>query len=145
MIELTVAQIAEIVGGAVADISPQDAAHRRVTGTVEFDSRAIGPGGLFLALPGARADGHDHAASAVAAGAAVVLAARPVGVPAIVVPPVAAPNVLAGVLEHDNDGSGRRCWPRWPSWPPRWPRSWWPAGSPSSGSPARRARRRPRT
>ncbi|EFP26871.1 Mur ligase domain-containing protein, partial [Mycobacterium tuberculosis] len=78
MIELTVAQIAEIVGGAVADISPQDAAHRRVTGTVEFDSRAIGPGGLFLALPGARADGHDHAASAVAAGAAVVLAARPV-------------------------------------------------------------------
>ncbi len=47
MIELTVAQIAEIVGGAVADISPQDAAHRRVTGTVEFDSRAIGPGGLF--------------------------------------------------------------------------------------------------
>ncbi|WP_234776993.1 hypothetical protein, partial [Mycobacterium tuberculosis] len=26
MIELTVAQIAEIVGGAVADISPQDAA-----------------------------------------------------------------------------------------------------------------------
>lgn len=44
MIELTVAQIAEIVGGAVADISPQDAAHRRVTGTVEFDSRAIGPG-----------------------------------------------------------------------------------------------------
>ncbi|WP_178137287.1 hypothetical protein, partial [Mycobacterium tuberculosis] len=45
MIELTVAQIAEIVGGAVADISPQDAAHRRVTGTVEFDSRAIGPGG----------------------------------------------------------------------------------------------------
>ncbi|WP_252366437.1 Mur ligase domain-containing protein, partial [Mycobacterium tuberculosis] len=27
---------------------------------VEFDSRAIGPGGLFLALPGARADGHDH-------------------------------------------------------------------------------------
>nr|WP_031731512.1 hypothetical protein [Mycobacterium tuberculosis] len=33
MIELTVAQIAEIVGGAVADISPQDAAHRRVTGT----------------------------------------------------------------------------------------------------------------
>lgn len=58
MIELTVAQIAEIVGGAVADISPQDAAHRRVTGTVEFDSRAIGPGGLFLALPGARADGH---------------------------------------------------------------------------------------
>lgn len=108
MIELTVAQIADIVGGTLADISPRDAAQRRVTGTVEFDSRAVGPGGLFLALPGARADGHDHAASAVAAGAAAVLAARPVGVPAIVVAPQRCPDqgALAGVLEHDADGSG---------------------------------------
>lgn len=30
MIELTVAQIAEIVGGAVADISPQDADRKSV-------------------------------------------------------------------------------------------------------------------
>ncbi|POY26658.1 UDP-N-acetylmuramoyl-tripeptide--D-alanyl-D-alanine ligase, partial [Mycobacterium kansasii] len=79
MIDLTVAQIADIVGGTLADISPQDAAQRRVTGTVEFDSRAIGPGGLFLALPGAHVDGHDYAASAAAAGAVAVLAARPVG------------------------------------------------------------------
>ncbi|MDS0337950.1 Mur ligase domain-containing protein, partial [Mycobacterium intracellulare] len=68
MIELTVAEIADIVGGTLADISPQDAARRRVTGTVEFDSRAVGPGGLFLALPGARSDGHDHAGAAIAAG-----------------------------------------------------------------------------
>ena len=87
MIDLTVARIAEIVGGTLADISPEAAAECHVTGTVEFDSRAVAPGGLFLALPGARSDGHDHAASAVAAGAAAVLAARPVGVPAIVVPP----------------------------------------------------------
>jgi UDP-N-acetylmuramoyl-tripeptide--D-alanyl-D-alanine ligase len=65
---------------------------------------------LFLALPGARSDGHDHAAAAVAAGAVAVLAARPVGVPAIIVSPV-PPTAqrgggLAGVLEHDDDGSG---------------------------------------
>ena len=108
MIDLTVAQIAEIVGGALADISPEAAAELHVTGTVEFDSRAVGPGGLFLALPGARSDGHDHAASAVAAGAVAVLAARPVGVPAIVVTPEprAAGTGPAGVLEHDADGSG---------------------------------------
>src|SRR5271166_5193184 len=111
MIDLTVARIAEIVGGTLADISPDAAAECHVTGTVEFDSRAVGPGGLFLALPGARSDGHDHAASAVAAGAVAVLAARPVGVPAILVSPVAAaPRTseggLAGVLEHDADGSG---------------------------------------
>jgi UDP-N-acetylmuramoyl-tripeptide--D-alanyl-D-alanine ligase len=105
MIELTVAEIAEIVGGTLVDISAEDAAQRRVTGTVEFDSRAVGPGGLFLALPGARSDGHDHAASAVAAGAVAVLAARPVGVPAIVVAPAPVES-RAGVLEHDADGSG---------------------------------------
>jgi UDP-N-acetylmuramoyl-tripeptide--D-alanyl-D-alanine ligase len=105
MIDLTVARIAEIVGGTLADISPQAAAQCHVTGTVEFDSRAVGPGGLFLALPGARSDGHDHATSAVAAGAAVVLAARPVGVPAIVVSPQPKDS-RAGVLEHDPDGSG---------------------------------------
>ena len=106
MIDLTVAQIADIVGGRLADISPAEAEAIRVTGTVEFDSRAIGPGGLFLALPGARADGHDFAAGAVAAGAVAVLAARPVGVPAIVVPPAAAADENAGVLEYDTDGSG---------------------------------------
>jgi UDP-N-acetylmuramoyl-tripeptide--D-alanyl-D-alanine ligase len=111
MIDLTVAQIAAIVGGELADISAQDAAGLHVTGTVEFDSRKVTSGGLFLALPGARSDGHDHAASAVAAGAVAVLAERPVGVPAIVVAPDAhaaqrADGGLAGVLEHDTDGSG---------------------------------------
>lgn len=107
MIDLTVAQIAAIVGGELADISAEDAAALHVTGTVEFDSRKITSGGLFLALPGARVDGHDHAASAVAAGAVAVLAARPVGVPAIVVAPhPTAAGSGAGVLEHDTDGSG---------------------------------------
>jgi UDP-N-acetylmuramoyl-tripeptide--D-alanyl-D-alanine ligase len=111
MIDLTVAQIAAIVGGELADISAEEAAGLHVTGTVEFDSRKVTSGGLFLALPGARSDGHDHAASAVAAGAVAVLAARPVGVPAIVVAPDAhaaqrGDGGLAGVLEHDTDGSG---------------------------------------
>src|ERR1700761_4190372 len=110
MIDLTVAQIAAIVGGELADISARAAAELHVTGTVEFDSRKVTSGGLFLALPGARSDGHDHAASAVAAGAVAVLAARPVGVPAIIVspaPPAAQRGGgLAGVLEHDADGSG---------------------------------------
>jgi UDP-N-acetylmuramoyl-L-alanyl-D-glutamate--2,6-diaminopimelate ligase len=50
------------------------------------DSRAAGPGFLFAALPGARADGRGFIAEAVAQGAAAVLApdgtAWPEGVPA---------------------------------------------------------------
>ena len=106
MIDLTLADIASIVGGELADVTQQDAQAIRVTSTVEFDSRAVTPGGLFLALPGARSDGHDFAAGAVAAGAVAVLAARPVGVPAIVVPPVTDVDSGASVLEHDSDGSG---------------------------------------
>ena len=106
MIDLTVARIAEIVGGRLCDISPAEAEATHVTGTVEFDSRAVGEGGMFLALPGARSDGHDFAQAAVAAGAVAVLAARPVGVPAVVVPPAPPADARAGVLEHDADGSG---------------------------------------
>jgi UDP-N-acetylmuramoyl-tripeptide--D-alanyl-D-alanine ligase len=107
VIEMTLAQIADAVGGELCDISREDAARVRVSGTVEFDSRAVTPGGLFLALPGARSDGHDFAATAVEAGAVAVLAARPVGVPAIVVEPVDAEvDSSSGVLEHDVDGAG---------------------------------------
>ena len=107
MIDLTIAQIAEIVGGRLADVSVEEAERTHVTGTVEFDSRAVTAGGLFLALPGARSDGHDFAPGAVAAGAVAVLAARPVGVPAIIVDPVGGVGDSgASVLEHDGDGSG---------------------------------------
>jgi UDP-N-acetylmuramoyl-tripeptide--D-alanyl-D-alanine ligase len=41
------------------------------------DSRRVAPGNLFVCIPGARVDGHDFAAPAVAAGAALVIAERP--------------------------------------------------------------------
>ena len=39
-----------------------------MTGEVVIDSRRAGPGGLFAAVAGERADGHDFVAAAVAAG-----------------------------------------------------------------------------
>ncbi|MEU9487926.1 UDP-N-acetylmuramoyl-tripeptide--D-alanyl-D-alanine ligase [Streptomyces decoyicus] len=87
MISLSLAEIANIVGGRQYDI-PDDG--RRVTGPVVADSRAVRPGALFVAFAGERADGHDFASGAVEAGAVAVLAARPVGVPAIVVDDVVA-------------------------------------------------------
>ncbi|MGN9792761.1 UDP-N-acetylmuramoyl-tripeptide--D-alanyl-D-alanine ligase [Streptomyces sp. OZ13] len=82
MIALSLAEIAEIVGGQSHDI-PDPATP--VTGPVVIDSRAVEPGSLFAAFQGEKVDGHDYAEQAVAAGAAAVLATRPLGVPAIVV------------------------------------------------------------
>jgi UDP-N-acetylmuramoyl-tripeptide--D-alanyl-D-alanine ligase len=85
VIPLSLAQLAEITGAAL-DAVPDPGAV--VTGPVLIDSREAAPGALFAALPGTRVDGHDFAAAAVAAGATAVLAARPAGVPALIVPDV---------------------------------------------------------
>ncbi|ADP80409.1 UDP-N-acetylmuramoyl-tripeptide--D-alanyl-D-alanine ligase [Pseudofrankia inefficax] len=81
MIPLTLAEVAAATGGRLD--GGADAA-TLVTAAV-VDSRLVEPGALFVALPGARVDGHDFAAGAVAAGARAVLAARPVSVPAVLV------------------------------------------------------------
>jgi UDP-N-acetylmuramoyl-tripeptide--D-alanyl-D-alanine ligase len=84
VIPLTLGQIAVITGGTL-HAADAGAASAVVAGPVVIDSRRAAPGALFAALPGERADGHDFAAAAVAAGAVAVLASRPVpGVPAVV-------------------------------------------------------------
>ncbi|MGD0686477.1 MAG: UDP-N-acetylmuramoyl-tripeptide--D-alanyl-D-alanine ligase [Streptosporangiaceae bacterium] len=90
MIPLSLARIAGLTGAALDRIGSPAA---MVTGPVIIDSRQAVPGSLFAALPGARADGHDFAAAAIAAGSVAVLATRPVGVPALIVADV--PEALA--------------------------------------------------
>jgi UDP-N-acetylmuramoyl-tripeptide--D-alanyl-D-alanine ligase len=89
VIRLTLAEIAAITGGVLARSCDPGAV---VTSEVVIDSRRVRQGALFAALPGERVDGHDYAATAVAAGAVAVLASRPLApdVPAIVVPDVIA-------------------------------------------------------
>jgi UDP-N-acetylmuramoyl-tripeptide--D-alanyl-D-alanine ligase len=82
MMALTVGEIAQLSHGVVSDLA--DPA-MRVIGPVVVDSRRVTHGCLFVAVSGARVDGHDFAAQAVADGAPVVLASRPVAVPAVVV------------------------------------------------------------
>ena len=104
MIVLSLAEIADVVGGRL---------HRaegttEVTGSVEFDTRELTEGGLFVALPGEKVDGHDFAAQAFASGAVAVLAAREVDAPAIVVPPLTEGEAheRSVALTGDKDGSG---------------------------------------
>lgn len=95
MIELSLRQIADITGGRLDGVDNPDAV---VTGFVEFDSRKVAAGGLFVALPGERVDGHDFAQAAVDKGAVGVLAARPVDAPAIVVTPADGQSVADAVV-----------------------------------------------
>ncbi|MGY0023373.1 UDP-N-acetylmuramoyl-tripeptide--D-alanyl-D-alanine ligase [Streptomyces sp. cg35] len=95
MIALSLAEIASVVGGQTYDIPDPQA---RVTGPVVIDSRKVESGSLFAAFAGERVDGHDYAADVIAAGAVAVLAARPVGVPAIVVEDVR--SALGALARH---------------------------------------------
>ncbi|XTZ14166.1 UDP-N-acetylmuramoyl-tripeptide--D-alanyl-D-alanine ligase [Micromonospora echinospora] len=82
MIALTLAELATAVDGRLVGADPT----ATVRGPVEFDSRKVRPGGLFVAFDGEKVDGHDYAARAVAGGAVAVLGTREVpGVPMVLV------------------------------------------------------------
>ncbi len=81
MITLSLAEVAEAVGGRLRQAEPTSS----VMGPVVIDSRHAVSGSLFVAVEGERVDGHDYAAAAVRAGAVAVLADRPVDAPAVFV------------------------------------------------------------
>ncbi len=89
MIPLTLAQIAHAVRGDLR-VAGTDTADTVVTGSVDTDSRLIGPGDVFVAKPGEVTDGHLFADAAAAAGAALAIVQHPVdaSVSQIVVPDV---------------------------------------------------------
>ncbi len=78
----------------------------QVTG-LHYDSRLVGPGDLFAALPGADFDGHDYIDQAVAAGAAALLVERHLSAnaPQIVVADTRAS--LAPLAAHFHDHPSR--------------------------------------
>jgi UDP-N-acetylmuramoyl-tripeptide--D-alanyl-D-alanine ligase len=81
LITMTLDEIAAITGGRLVNADPA----ATVTGPVEYDTRKLAPGGLFVAFDGEKVDGHDFAAAAVAAGAAGVLGTKDTGQPGVVV------------------------------------------------------------
>ena len=73
MKELTLKQIADWCGGKVSARFE----HLRVS-TMQSDSRKVRSGDLFVALKGAKADGHDFAETAINHGAVAALVSRPI-------------------------------------------------------------------
>ena len=68
--------VSEIMAATGADADIRSRAGVVVAGATN-DSRRAGPESLFVCLKGEKADGHDFAAAAVAAGCPAVLAGRP--------------------------------------------------------------------
>lgn len=82
---MRLADVAREVPGEVS--VPSGASELVVTG-VHHDSRAVGPGDLFVARRGASADGARFASDAVARGAVAIVVARDAVLPALSVPVV---------------------------------------------------------
>ncbi|WP_438353197.1 UDP-N-acetylmuramoyl-tripeptide--D-alanyl-D-alanine ligase [Microbacterium sp. CJ88] len=112
MIALTLTDIARAVGGDLRTVG-SDTPHTVVSGTVDTDSRLIGPGDIFVAKPGEVTDGHRFVPSATAAGAALAIVERPVAeasVSQIVVPDVvvALADLAREVVARVRAGGGLR-------------------------------------
>ncbi len=106
MIALTLAEIADALGGRII----RGAADAVVSGGVETDSRLVGPGSVFVALPGETTDGALFAPAAAEAGAALVIAEREVVVTTaliVVGDGVAALAALAHLVVARVRGLGR--------------------------------------
>lgn len=81
---LTTEEIARVTAGQY--VGPPEGKTVEITGVVR-DNRQVSAGNLFVCIPGTRADGHDYAPAAFAAGAACCLAEREL-------PDAAGPYVL---------------------------------------------------
>ena len=81
---LSATEIAQATSGRLFANSE---AREQVATALTWDSREVGPGALYVALPGERVDGHDFVSAAVRAGAVCVLVSRAL-----------PPQVMAGIV-----------------------------------------------
>lgn len=92
MINLSVAEIAEIIGARIVNLDPAEV----ITEFPEIDSRKVAQGSFFVALPGEKVDGSTYAREAIANGARFVITTVDLGIPALIVKDAgAALTVLA--------------------------------------------------
>ncbi|MBW8871646.1 MAG: UDP-N-acetylmuramoyl-tripeptide--D-alanyl-D-alanine ligase [Leifsonia sp.] len=87
MIPLRLAELNDALGGTLT-LPHRVTADEFVGGSVQTNSTLVEPGSIFFALPGEVTDGHLFVPDAVARGAALIVAERPldVAVPLLIVP-----------------------------------------------------------
>ncbi len=98
-------ELAKATGGTLTGVS--EGASRQATG-VNFDSRALQAGDVFLALKGVR-DGHDFVPQAFQSGAAIAVTRRPIeGGPCLLVPDVQKALEDMAVFARDRAVNAKR-------------------------------------
>ena len=98
-------ELAKATGGTLTGIGEGGA---RIATGVNFDSRALQPGDVFLALKGVR-DGHDFVPQAFQSGAAIAVTRRPIdGGPCLLVPDVQKALEDMAVFARDRAVKARR-------------------------------------
>ncbi|MCE4024432.1 UDP-N-acetylmuramoyl-tripeptide--D-alanyl-D-alanine ligase [Microbacterium sp. Au-Mic1] len=95
MIGLSLAEIAEIVGGDLRPAAGHDPASI-VSGVVDTDSRQMTQGGVFVAKPGEHTDGHRFVGAALENGAVLALVEHPV---AEAISQIVVPDVVDAIAE----------------------------------------------
>lgn len=88
------------VAGVLGDANAYHPRGSQVLGGITTDSRAVGPGQLFVALVGEKFDGHDFIASAVERGAAGVVVST--SMPDLAVPVFRVPDTLVALGKLGN-------------------------------------------
>jgi UDP-N-acetylmuramoyl-L-alanyl-D-glutamate--2,6-diaminopimelate ligase len=83
---------------AIAALGPSDVLNRAPADVrdLAYDAREVAPGSLFFCVPGSRADGHEFADAAVAAGAVALVVERGLDLP---VPQLIVPSVRRAMAE----------------------------------------------
>ena len=94
MITMTLAEIADVVGGVAHG-------EATVTGAAFIDTRTPEMDGLFVAIAGERVDGHELAGQAATAGAVAALGSRRTTLPTVVVEDVVV--ALGRLARHVHD------------------------------------------
>lgn len=70
--------IQEVVDAVEGELAADENSMRKVVTGITWDSRKVGEGDIFLAMPGERVDGNDYITAAIGAGASmIVCTARP--------------------------------------------------------------------
>ncbi|MBW8880813.1 MAG: UDP-N-acetylmuramoyl-tripeptide--D-alanyl-D-alanine ligase [Asticcacaulis sp.] len=98
-------ELVQATGGTLTGLTGDTAHHAN---GINFDSRGLSPGGIFLALQGAR-DGHDFVPQAFSSGAAIAVTRRPIeGGPCLLVPDVQKALEDIAVFARDRATGARR-------------------------------------